>query len=134
MITLSVRLLTNCASLNDVFGPDGPLEPKPLPELLETLSPQPTSPVITAIASLKSQNRLGAYNRSIRRFWSAYERELAMPLIKGLAVEFPNQLIAQYWLDRARSAEPELTEAHLGQDFMVQYFKPRLAAQCGGGG
>ena len=49
-------------------------------------------------------------------------------------MEFPNQLIAQYWLDRARSAEPELTDEHLGQDFMVQYFKPRLAAQCGGGG
>ena len=93
----------------------------------------PTS-VLKAIAALKHQNRLGAYNRSIRRFWSAYERELAMPLIRHLAMEFPNQLIAQYWLDRARSAEPELTDEHLGQDFMVQYFKPRLAAQCGGGG
>ena len=92
------------------------------------------TPILEAIIALKDQNRLGAYNRSIRRFWSAYERELAMPLIKHLAMEFPNQLIAQYWLDRAQSAEPELTEEYLGQDFMAQYFKPRLAAQCGGGG
>lgn len=92
------------------------------------------TPVLEAIIALKNQNRLGAYNRSIRRFWTAYERELAMPLIKHLAMEFPNQLIAQYWLDRARSTEPELTEEHLGRDFMLQYFKPKLAAQCGGGG
>ena len=92
------------------------------------------TPILEAIIALKNQNRLGAYNRSIRRFWNAYERDLAMPLIKHLAMEFPNQLIAQYWLDRALTAEPELTEEHLGQDFMVRYFKPKLAAQCGGGG
>ena len=49
-------------------------------------------------------------------------------------MEFPDQLIAQYWLDRARSAEPELTDQYLGQDFLIRYFKPKLAAQCGGGG
>ena len=91
-------------------------------------------PVLEAIVALKFERRLGAYNRSIRRFWSSYERELAMPLIRHLVMEFPDQLIAQYWLDRARTAEPELTENHLGRDFMVQYFKPKLAAQCGSSG
>ena len=93
-----------------------------------------STPVLEAIAALKFERRLGAYNRSIRRCWSSYERELAMPLIRHLVMEFPDQLIAQYWLDRARTAEPELTEHHLGRDFMVQYFKPKLAAQCGSGG
>ena len=102
--------------------------------LVQASQDKDPTPVLEAIVALKNQNRLGAYNRSIRRFWAAYERELAMPLIKHLAMEFPNQLIAQYWLDRAQSAEPELTEEYLGQDFMAQYFKPRLAAQCGGGG
>ncbi len=92
------------------------------------------SPVLEAINALKPEQRLGAYNRTIRRFWAAYERDLAMPLIRHLAMEFPDQLIAQYWLDRARSAEPELTDQYLGQDFLTRYFKPKLAAQCGGGG
>lgn len=92
------------------------------------------SPVLEAINALKPEQRLGAYNRTIRRFWAAYERDLAMPLIRRLAMEFPDQLIAQYWLDRARSAEPELTDQYLGQDFLIRYFKPKLAAQCGGGG
>ena len=82
----------------------------------------------------KTRTEAGAYNRTIRRFWAAYERDLAMPLIRNLAMEFPDQLIAQYWLDRARSAEPELTDQYLGQDFLIRYFKPKLAAQCGGGG
>ena len=56
---------------------------------------------------------------TIRRFWAAYERDLAMPLIRHLAMEFPDQLIAQYWLDHSRSAEPELTDQYLQPDFLV---------------
>jgi hypothetical protein len=88
-------------------------------------------PLLDAIGKRREGSQPDAYNRAIRRIWDEYQRERAVPLIRALAEAHGESLIAQYWLDQLQSVEPELARESLGEAFLKQHFKPKVAAACG---
>jgi hypothetical protein len=97
----------------------------------EALDKHDVTPVIEAVEALKVSMRPTAYNHAIRRIWDAYERELAVDLIKHLARNHNDSLIAQYWLKQLMQVEPALAKRHLSSEFVKRYYQPEVAASCG---
>lgn len=97
----------------------------------EALDKKDVAPVIEAVDALRVSMRPTAYNHAIRRIWDAYERELAVDLIKYLAQNHNDSLIAQYWLKQLMQVEPELARRHLSSEFIKRYYQPEVAASCG---
>ncbi|MFH1808329.1 MAG: hypothetical protein ABIJ09_06285 [Pseudomonadota bacterium] len=89
------------------------------------------APLLEAIARRSLDAQPDAYNHAIRRLWDAYQRPLAVPLIRVLAEQHPNQRIAQYWLGQLQQVEPLLARESLGDAFFESYFQPHVAATCG---
>ncbi len=92
------------------------------------------APLLERLARLSGEAQSNAYNRAIRRFWDAYQRPLAVQLVRALAEQQPGARIAQYWLDQVRSVEPQLASESLGQAFYDEHFQPQVAATCGKAG
>jgi hypothetical protein len=74
------------------------------------------------------------YHRAINRLWTSHERELAAGLVKVLAVTHPSAKISQYWLNQAITIEPAIARDNFSDDFLAQYFNPKVASQCGPAG
>jgi hypothetical protein len=92
---------------------------------------QDITPIVEKVSTFRVAAQPAAYNHCIRAIWDAYDRELAIELIKVLAKEHSNSLIAQYWLKQLLQVEPALAKARLEEDFLQRYYQPKLAAQCG---
>lgn len=90
--------------------------------------------LLVFLNALPEASRPTAYNRAVRLLWDAYERELAMPVIRELALRHADSRIAQYWLDQAQRVEPELATGHLGRAFLAEHFNAGVAAKCGSAG
>ena len=91
-------------------------------------------PMLQAIAALGASAQPTAFNRVIRQLWDAYERPLAMPLIRALAEEHGQSRIAQYWLQQAQDVEPLLAREHMDSAFLRAHYEPSVAASCGEAG
>jgi hypothetical protein len=87
--------------------------------------------LVSWIERQPEQRCLDGFNQVIRRLWDDYEREAAMKVIRVLGERHSEERIAQYWLDQAHRVEPEIAQRILDRAFMVQHFKPELAAKCG---
>jgi hypothetical protein len=92
---------------------------------------QDVAPVVGAVDALREAARPAAYNHAIRRLWDAYDRALAVDLVRELARKHPSALITQYWLDQVQKVEPELARAALDAEFLRLYYRPEVAARCG---
>jgi catalase len=87
--------------------------------------------LINLILNLRASAQADAFNTAIRRLWDSYEREKAAALVKELAERFPDERIAQYWLDQVQKVEPDIAKRMLEADFVAQYYRPEVAARCG---
>ncbi len=90
--------------------------------------------LLAAIGKLRHAAQADAYNHAIRRFWDAYQRPLAVVLLRSMAEQHPDASMSQYWLDQVRKVEPKLAVDVLGQGFYDSYFQPQVAATCGKAG
>ena len=88
-------------------------------------------PIIEAVSKIRESARPTAYNHAIRQLWDAYERELAIELVKELARNHHESLIAQYWLKQVLQVEPKLATKAMSREFLNRYYRPEVAAQCG---
>lgn len=108
------------------------LSSPPLRSALERARAERTiAPVVEAIERLRAGARTSYYNYAIRRLWDAYDRGLAVELVKELARRHPESLIAQYWLRQALLVEPELAGRLLTPEFLERHYQPEVAARCG---
>lgn len=98
------------------------------------LSDKEVDPLLEQLMKVPAARRATAFNRAVRRLWDAYERPLAIPLIRALAENHGECSIAQYWLDQVRTVEPELAANELGDSFYSDHFNPGTAASCGDAG
>lgn len=89
------------------------------------------TPVVEVIERMRPGARPAAYNHAIRQIWDAYERPLAIELVKVLAEKHGSALIAQYWLKQVLQVEPHLARQHITQDFIKAHYQPEVAAHCG---
>lgn len=90
-------------------------------------------PLVKEISALRASAQPDAFNSAIRRLWDDYQRERTIPLIRALAEAHAGTRIAQYWLERLRTVEPELA-ATLGEEFFAAHYQPEVAASCGSSG
>jgi len=90
-----------------------------------------TSALQSQLAELPADDQPTAYDRAIGEIWRAYERALAVPLIRDLAEAHTDTRIAQYWLSQLREVEPELISEQLGREFFGSHYRPDIAASCG---
>lgn len=88
-------------------------------------------PLVEAIERVRPAARTSFYNHAIRQLWDAYDRDLAIELVKELARRHPESLIAQYWLRQALQVEPSLASRLLTQEFLERHYVPEVAARCG---
>ena len=71
-----------------------------------------------------------AWDQILLGLWQRYERELAMKVIMEAAPRSEAKII-QHWIAQALSIERELAEEVFTQEFLLQHFRPVVAAQCG---
>jgi len=90
--------------------------------------------LLTVLQGLSQEKQPTAYNRAIRRIWDAYERPLAIPLIRALVENHQEESIAQYWLQQLHTVEPDLAQETMDQEFLETYYKAHVAATCGDAG
>lgn len=91
-------------------------------------------PIIEAIDADKAGDEVTNFNVAIKTLWDAYERELAMDLIRELLERNDKAPIAQKWLQDALSVEVELARKQLGKDFIDAHFHEDIAQGCVGCG
>lgn len=91
-------------------------------------------PLIKVLLSLGAGLQPNAFNRAIRALWDAYQRPLAVELIKVFVQHHDNAPIAQYWLEQVQSVEPELARESFDSAFIKAHFQPEVAASCGEAG
>jgi len=92
------------------------------------------APLVVSILGLRESAQPDAFNHVIRRLWDAYQRPLAVPLIKSLAEHHGASQIAQYWLDQVQGVEPELAREAFDSGFFETHYQPQVAATCGEAG
>ncbi|MCA9668270.1 MAG: hypothetical protein KC503_21910 [Myxococcales bacterium] len=97
----------------------------------QAISAGDTTALQAQLAALAPDEQPTAYDRAIGEIWSAYERELTVPLIRDLAARHTETRIAQYWLSQLRDVEPELVSEELGREFFGEHYRPEIAASCG---
>jgi hypothetical protein len=90
-----------------------------------------TATLRSQLAALPEGEQPTAYDRAIGEIWRAYERALAVPLIRDLAEAHTDTRIAQYWLSQLRDVEPNLIAEQLGREFFGSHYRPDIAASCG---
>ncbi|MBN1336113.1 MAG: hypothetical protein JXB39_09145 [Deltaproteobacteria bacterium] len=88
-------------------------------------------PVLEAIRKLRPKAQPAAYNVAIRRLWNAWERDLAMQVVRELAEAHADEPVAQYWLRQALTLEPESARRFLDDAFVNGHYDPVKAARCG---
>lgn len=71
-----------------------------------------------------------AWDQAIQDLWRSYHREAATDLMVEAAHRSDAPII-QYWLRQVMEVEPEIAEARLPADFMLEHFDPEVAASCG---
>ncbi|MCA9519990.1 MAG: hypothetical protein KC609_03420 [Myxococcales bacterium] len=87
--------------------------------------------LVAALDSTNESGRVNAYNRTIQSLWEGYDRERALQLIRAFTERFPKEKIAQYWIDKALTVEPSISAQCLDDAFIVKYYEPHVAQQCG---
>lgn len=88
-------------------------------------------PVVEAIGKKNETARPNAFNHAIRRLWDNYHRDLAVELVRELAVNHGTTAIAQYWLRQVLTVEPGMARKSFTRDFLDAYYQPEVAAKCG---
>ena len=99
------------------------------PRVREVIKSHDPGPLVEHLIGLPESAQPDAMNDAIQQLWNAYERELALPLIRALALRFPDDRITQYWLDHLKRVEPELAAQE--EQFLAEYYQPEIAASCG---
>lgn len=86
--------------------------------------------IVAAIEDAPEKRHPNLWDQSISTLWEEYHREAAMDLMVAAArrSEAP---IVQFWLKNAMEVEPQMAEERFSDEFLEQYFKPSVAAQCG---
>ncbi len=93
-----------------------------------------SGPLIEAALRHGEAGQPDAFNRAIKGLWDAYERELAVPVIKALVEHHGDVPIAQYWLQQLQTVEPDLARETLDSAFLEEHYQPEVAAACGKAG
>ena len=84
-----------------------------------------------AIKKRSENSRPTLYNHAVRRMWDSYQRPMAINLVKNLAENFPDSNISQYWIKQILTVEPGMAKESFSKEFLSNYYKPEVAAQCG---
>ena len=92
------------------------------------------TPLIEAILRKGEASQPDAFNHAIRGLWDAYQRPLAVPVIKALVEHHEDAPIAQYWLEQVQTVEPDLARQTLDSAFLEAHYQPEVAASCGKAG
>ena len=93
-----------------------------------------TAPLIEVILRKGEASQPDAFNLAIRGLWDAYQRPLAVPVIKALVEHHEDAPIAQFWLQQVQTVEPELARQTLDSAFIEAHYQPEVAAACGKAG
>ena len=99
-----------------------------------TLKAQSLEPLLEHLTRGNEPALPNMYHRAISRLWTSHERELATGLVKILTVTHPGAKISQYWINQALTIEPAIARDNFSDDFLGQYFNPKVASQCGPAG
>ena len=99
------------------------------PRIREVIESGDSQPLVEHLIGLPESAQLNALNDAIRQLWNAYERELALPLIRALAERFADDRISQYWLEQLKRVEPELAAQE--EQLIAKYYRAEIAASCG---
>jgi len=99
--------------------------------LRRAIREQDVTALVEALQRGRRDGQPDAFHHVIHQLWNAYERPLAISVIRTLVEQHPDSRIAQYWMDQVRSVEPALAREQLGQSFYEMHFQPHVAATCG---
>ena len=77
--------------------------------------------LIEYLQSLPERARIGAYDKAIKEMWRAYERPLAIRLVKHLGVHHHESSTAQYWIRNVLEVEPELARKSFNKKFLEEH-------------
>ncbi len=99
-----------------------------------TLKAQSLSPLLAHLDKGDNPALPQMYHRAINRLWTSHEREMATTLVRHLTLAHPQAKISQYWMNQALTIEPVIARENFSDDFLSQYFNPKVASQCGPAG
>jgi len=97
----------------------------------ESIDSQDISPLVTAINKRPINSRPAAFNHAIKRMWDAFQRPMAIQLVKELVKDYGNKPIAQYWIKQVLQIEPRMAKKSFSKRFLQTYYRPELASKCG---
>lgn len=92
------------------------------------------SPIVEAIEAKPEDSRVTLLNHTLKRLWESYHRELAARLVRQMAPALSGASITHYWIQKCLEVEPEMSSEHLDMEFLVEHYRPDLAAGCGAAG
>ena len=100
----------------------------------QAMADEDVEPLIKVILRQGEASQPNAFNHAIRGLWDAYQRPLAVPVIKALVEHHEDVAIAQFWLQQLQTVEPELASETLDSAFLEAHYQPEVAAACGKAG
>lgn len=89
--------------------------------------------IVAAIEEAPDKKHPNLWDQSIGTLWREYHREAALALMVAAATRSEAPII-QYWLKQALEVEPKLCQEHFTEEFLAEFFRPGVAAQCGRAG
>ena len=89
------------------------------------------SDLVAQIEGSTTLSKADAWDQLFLELWRRYDRELAARLMIEALKLHPDVRILHYWVNQALTIEPELSAEVFTPVFLMDYFKPELAAQCG---
>lgn len=87
--------------------------------------------VVSYIESSTRLSKVDAWDQLFLELWQRYDRELTVRLIMEATPRHDSVKIFHYWINQVLTIEPELAAEVFTPEFLMDYFKPELAAQCG---
>lgn len=89
------------------------------------------APLLAALHSSRTPDKVTEYHQVIRRLWDGYHREVAVLVARDFAQAHREAPVAQFWLRRFLQEEPEIAATSLDEAFLAEVFNPGVAAKCG---
>lgn len=88
--------------------------------------------LVEAIEARPESEQATHWDHAIDSLWNSYAREEAARLTMEAAPRCDSDAI-QYWMRQVLEVEPEIASNVFTPEFLDEFFKPEIAAQCGKG-
>ena len=88
------------------------------------------APIVEFIERSPAKKHPNLWDQAIGTLWQDYERELALMVMVAAATRSEAPVV-QFWLKNAMEVEPKMAREAFGDEFLEEYFRPRVAAKCG---